>query len=59
MRRIADDLDVRYGALQESLAADAAADAAVMMQTLGTAYLQITKQWGDVIQVVIDDLPPS
>jgi hypothetical protein len=40
--------------LQESLAA---ADAAVMMQTLGTAYLQITKQWGDVIQVVIDVAP--
>ena len=24
------------------------------MQTLSTAYLQITKQWGDVIRVVID-----
>ena len=28
-----------------------------MMQTLSTAYLQITKQWGDVIQVVIDVAP--
>ena len=40
--------------LQESLAA---ADAAQVMQTLSTAYLQITKQWGDVIQVVIDVAP--
>ena len=39
---------------QESLAA---ADAALVMQTLSTAYLQITKQWGDVIQVVIDVAP--
>jgi AcrR family transcriptional regulator len=35
----------------------AAADAALVMRTLGTAYLQITKQWGDVIQVVIDVAP--
>lgn len=27
------------------------------MQTLSTAYLQITEQWGDVIQVVIDVAP--
>src|SRR6202034_4673963 len=40
--------------LQESLAAP---DAALVMQTLSTAYLQITKQWGDVIQVVIDVAP--
>jgi AcrR family transcriptional regulator len=40
--------------LQESLAAP---DAAVVMQTLSTAYLQITKHWGDVIQVVIDVAP--
>jgi hypothetical protein len=39
---------------QESLAAD---DAALMMQILSTSYLQITKQWGDVIQVVIDVAP--
>src|ERR1700729_3242306 len=39
---------------QKSLAA---ADAALVMQTLSTAYLQITKQWGDVIQVVIDVAP--
>ena len=39
---------------QKSLAAP---DAARVMQTLGTAYLQITKQWGDVIQVVIDVAP--
>lgn len=39
---------------RESLAA---ADAASVMQTLGTAYLQITKQWGDVIRVVIDVAP--
>jgi AcrR family transcriptional regulator len=39
---------------RESLAAD---DAALVMQTLSTAYLQITKQWGDVIQVVIDVAP--
>ena len=41
-------------AQQESLAA---ADAALVMQTLGAAYLQITKQWGDVIRVVIDVAP--
>jgi len=40
--------------LQESLAAE---DAALVMQTLSTAYLQITKQWGDVIRVVIDVAP--
>ena len=40
--------------LQESLAAG---DAALVMQTLSTAYLQITKQWGDVIRVVIDVAP--
>src|ERR1700729_1025847 len=39
---------------QESLAA---ADAVLIMQTLSTAYLQITKQWGDIIQVVIDVAP--
>src|SRR5580698_3633281 len=39
---------------QESLAA---ADAVHIMQTLGAAYLQITKQWGDVIRVVIDVAP--
>ena len=36
---------------QKSLAA---ADAARVMQTLGTAYLQITRQWGDVLRMVID-----
>jgi len=39
---------------QESLAT---ADAALVMQTLSTAYLQITKQWGDVIRVVLDVAP--
>ena len=39
---------------QASLAAD---NAALVMQTLSAAYLQITKQWGDVIQVVIDVAP--
>ena len=39
---------------RESLAA---ADAALVMQTLSTAYLQITEQWGDVIRVVIDVAP--
>jgi AcrR family transcriptional regulator len=39
---------------QESLTA---ADAALVMRTLSTAYLQITKQWGDVIRVVIDVAP--
>jgi len=38
-------------------AALAAADAALVTQTLSTAYLQITKQWGDVIRVVIDVAP--
>jgi AcrR family transcriptional regulator len=36
---------------QESIAAD---DAVLVMQTLSAAYLQITRQWGDVIRVVID-----
>lgn len=40
--------------LQESLAAG---DAALVMQSLSTAYLQITKQWGDVIRVVMDVAP--
>ena len=35
----------------------AAADAALVMQTLSTAYLQITRQWGDVIRMVIDVAP--
>ncbi len=39
---------------QESLAA---ADAVLIMQTLSAAYLQITKQWGDVIRVVIEVAP--
>jgi AcrR family transcriptional regulator len=39
---------------QESLAA---ADAVLTMQILSAAYLQITKQWGDVIRVVIDVAP--
>jgi AcrR family transcriptional regulator len=39
---------------EESLAA---ADAALVMQTLSAAYLQITRQWGDVIRVVIDVAP--
>jgi AcrR family transcriptional regulator len=39
---------------QKSLAAD---DAGLVMQSLSTAYLQITKQWGDVIRVVIDVAP--
>jgi AcrR family transcriptional regulator len=39
---------------RESLAA---ADAGLLMQNLGAAYLQITKQWGDVIRVVIDVAP--
>jgi AcrR family transcriptional regulator len=33
------------------------ADAVLTMQTLSAAYLQITKQWGDVIRVVIDVAP--
>jgi AcrR family transcriptional regulator len=39
---------------QESLAA---ADPVLVMHTLSTAYLQITRQWGDVIQMVIDVAP--
>jgi AcrR family transcriptional regulator len=39
---------------RESLAAG---DAGLLMQNLGAAYLQITKQWGDVIRVVIDVAP--
>jgi hypothetical protein len=39
---------------QEPIAAD---DAVLVMQTLSAAYLQITKQWGDVIRVVIDVAP--
>ncbi|HTZ15557.1 MAG TPA: TetR/AcrR family transcriptional regulator [Mycobacterium sp.] len=35
----------------------ATADAAFVMHTLSTAYLRITEQWGDVIQVVIDVAP--
>jgi AcrR family transcriptional regulator len=39
---------------QESLGAP---DADLVMQTLSNAYLQITRQWGDVIQMVIDVAP--
>jgi AcrR family transcriptional regulator len=39
---------------QESLAS---ADATLVMQALTTGYLQITRQWGDVIRVVIDVAP--
>ena len=39
---------------QETLAA---ADPAFLMNTLCTAYLEITKQWGDVIRVVIEVAP--
>ncbi len=39
---------------QKSLAA---ADAALVVQTLSAAYLQITRQWGDVVRVVIDVAP--
>jgi AcrR family transcriptional regulator len=39
---------------QEALTA---ADPALVMQTLSTAYLQITRQWGDVIRIVIDVAP--
>src|ERR1700689_1715665 len=42
------------GTYQDSLAP---ADAGLVMQTLGAAYLQITRQWGDVIRVVIDVAP--
>ena len=45
---------MRVESHQASLAAD---DAALVMQILGTSYLQITKQWGDVIRVVIDVAP--
>ena len=42
----------------ESQRGSFATDNAVLVkQTLSTAYLQITKQWGDVIQVVIDVAP--
>ena len=41
-------------AQRESLAAT---DAALVVQTLSAAYLQITKQWGDVVRVVIDVAP--
>ncbi len=39
---------------RESLGAD---DAELVMQTLSAGYLQITRQWGDVIRVVIDVAP--
>src|ERR1700744_6639080 len=39
---------------QESLAA---ADPVLVMHTLSAAYLQITRQWGDVIRMVIDVAP--
>jgi AcrR family transcriptional regulator len=39
---------------QESLAA---ADPGLVMQALSAGYLQITRQWGDVIRVVIDVAP--
>jgi AcrR family transcriptional regulator len=35
----------------------ASADAPLVMQALGAAYLQIGKQWGDVARVVIDVAP--
>src|ERR1700722_7594904 len=40
--------------LRESLAGD---DAALVMRTLTTAYLQITAAWGDVIKTVLDVAP--
>jgi AcrR family transcriptional regulator len=40
--------------LQESLAAG---DAVLVMRSLSGAYLEITRQWGDVIRVVIDVAP--
>ncbi|MEV0481012.1 TetR/AcrR family transcriptional regulator [Streptomyces sp. NPDC050508] len=40
--------------VQESLSGD---DPALVMGTLTAAYLHITKEWGDVIQVVIDVAP--
>jgi AcrR family transcriptional regulator len=39
---------------QEALTTD---DAARVIKALSTAYLRITKQWGDIIQVVIDVAP--
>ena len=39
---------------QESLAS---ADPSLVMQALSAGYLQITRQWGDVIQVVLDVAP--
>ena len=45
---------VRVESHQEILAVT---DAALVMQNLSTAYLQITRQWGDVIRVVIDVAP--
>jgi len=39
---------------QESLTA---ADPGLVMQALSAGYLQITRQWGDVIRVVIDVAP--
>src|ERR1700759_4743617 len=39
---------------RESLAS---ADATLVMRALSTGYLQITRQWGDVIRVVIDVAP--
>jgi AcrR family transcriptional regulator len=39
---------------QQALAAD---NAALVMQTLSTAYLQIARQWGDITRVVIDVAP--
>src|ERR1700685_4595389 len=38
----------------ESLAAD---DAVLVMATLSDAYLEITRQWGDIIRVVLDVAP--
>jgi AcrR family transcriptional regulator len=35
----------------------AAADPALLVRTLSAAYLQITRQWGDVIKVVIEVAP--
>jgi AcrR family transcriptional regulator len=40
--------------LEASLVGD---DAALIMRTLTAAYLQITRDWGDVIQVVINVAP--
>jgi AcrR family transcriptional regulator len=41
-------------AVQRSLVAD---DGAMVMRTLGTAYLRIAETWGDVTRVVIDVAP--